>query len=308
MSSLFAFPGQGAQRPGMLQQLPDAAVVRACVEEASDVLQQPVLQLDTAQSLASTRAVQLCLLVAGVAHARWLLERSPAPDYVAGLSIGAYPAAVIAGALSFADALRLVALRGELMQQAYPEGYGMTAIIGLDQGTVERLLQDSSQPLYLANINADNQFVIAGSDTAMAALARQALALGAGACKRLAMSVPSHCALLDAPAAELAAAFAEVPLKRPQLGYLSSTSARQLHDPEALRRDLALNMCRTVDWYGTLCNAYERGVRLLIELPPGTVLSGLARRVFNSGTVIACQGARADTLDALLRREVNASD
>lgn len=307
MSSLFAFPGQGAQQPGMLQALPAAPEVRACLDEAAEVLGQDLARLDSAEALRSTRAVQLCLLIAGVASARLLLARSPVPDYVAGLSIGAYPAAVVAGALDFADALRLVALRGELMQRAYPQGYGMTALQGLDLTTVEGLLAEAEGPVFIGNLNADNQIVIAGSDAAMAAVAERARALGAGLAKRLAMSVPSHCPLLEAPARELAAAFAEVPLRSPAIRYLSGTTARPIHDPERLRDDLAFNMCRVVDWHGTLRTAYERGVRLFIELPPGAVLSGLARRVFEKGTVIAFQGARLDTLDALLRQEVEHS-
>jgi len=253
--------------------------------------------------LQSTRAVQLCLLIAGVAASRQL---SIAADYVAGLSIGAYPAAVVAGALSFSDALHLVSLRGELMQQAYPQGYGMTAIIGLDLITVEGLLaqvHSDDTPVYLANINADNQVVIAGSDGAMKALAELAKVRGAGLAKRLAVSVPSHCPLLDAPAKVLAEAFAKVPLKTPVLGYLSGSRARLVTNIEALRDDLAFNMCRVVDWRGTVQSAYERGVRLQIELPPGAVLTGLARRVFEQGTVMAFDGARLDTLQALLREE-----
>ena len=298
MSSLLVFPGQGAQQPGMLHRLP-----RDTVSEASDVLGEDVLLLDTAQALTSTRAVQLCLLVAGVAASRQL---GVPTDYVAGLSIGAYPAAVVAGALGFSDALHLVSLRGELMQQAYPQGYGMTAIIGLDLATVEGLLaqvHSVDTPVYLANINADNQVVIAGSDYAMNAVAGLAKGCGAGLAKRLAVSVPSHCPLLDAPAKTLAEAFANVPLKTPALGYLSGSRARPVTNIEALRDDLAFNMCRVVDWRGTVQSAYERGVRLLIELPPGAVLTGLARRVFEQGTVIAFDGARLDTLQALLREE-----
>ncbi len=178
MSSLFVFPGQGAQRVGMLHGLAPQVL-----DEAGDVLGEDVLQLDSAEALQSTRAVQLCLLIAGVAASRRLLELAPAPDYVAGLSIGAYPAAVVAGALGFEDALRLVSLRGELMQQAYPQGYGMTAIIGLDLAAVEALLaqvHSDRTPVYLANINADNQVVIAGSDEAMTDVARQARSLGPG--------------------------------------------------------------------------------------------------------------------------------
>ncbi|PTR25198.1 MULTISPECIES: malonate decarboxylase subunit epsilon [unclassified Pseudomonas] len=298
MSSLLVFPGQGAQQPGMLARLPRETLI-----EASDLLGEDVTQLDSAEALQSTRAVQLCLLIAGVAASRQL---AMAPDYVAGLSIGAYPAAVVAGALGFSDALHLVSLRGELMQHAYPQGYGMTAIIGLDLATVEGLLARVycvEMPVYLANINADNQVVIAGSDAAMKAVAELAKGYGAGLAKRLAVSVPSHCPLLEAPAQRLAEAFAKVPLQTPKIGYLSSSRARPLIKPEALRDDLAFNMCRIVDWRGTVQSAYERGVRLQIELPPGAVLTGLARRVFEQGTVIAFDGARLDTLQALMREE-----
>ncbi|BDM23085.1 malonate decarboxylase subunit epsilon [Pseudomonas sp. LRP2-20] len=302
MSSLFAFPGQGAQQPGMLQHLPEGGSL--LLEEASDVLRERVLALDSAQALQSTRAVQLCLLLAGVAWAQWLLQRSPAPDYVAGLSIGAYPAAVTAGALAFADALRLVALRGELMQRAYPQGYGMTALSGLDLSSVERLLAEVGGEVYLANLNSDNQIVIAGSDTAMAAVAAKARARGQGVARRLAVSVPSHCSLLDGPAAELAAAFASVELRRPRISYLSGSCARPIFDPQRLRDDLAGNMARLVDWRATLRNAYERGVRLHLEMPPGSVLSGLGRPVFEQGRVVALEATRWDTVDALLRQEV----
>ncbi|ALI04218.1 malonate decarboxylase subunit epsilon [Pseudomonas sp. FW306-02-F02-AA] len=301
MSSLLVFPGQGAQQPGMLHRLPKATVI-----EASEVLGEDVLLLDSTQALKSTRAVQLCLLIAGTAAARSLLQQGCTADYVAGLSIGAYPAAVVAGALRFSDALHLVSLRGELMQQAWPQGYGMTAIIGLDLATVEGLLaqvHSSETPVYLANINADNQLVIAGSDAAMNAVAELAKGCGAGLAKRLSVSVPSHCPLLDEPAQVLAEAFAKVPLKLPTIGYLSGSRARPIRSVEALREDLAFNMCRVVDWRGTVQSAYERGVRLHIELPPGAVLTGLARRVFEQGTVIAFDGARLDTLQALLREE-----
>ena len=298
MSSLLVFPGQGAQQPGMLHRLPRETVI-----EASEVLAEDAFLLDSAEALKSTRAVQLCLLIAGVAASRQLLMTA---DYVAGLSIGAYPAAVVAGALSFSDALHLVSLRGELMQQAYPQGFGMTAIIGLDLATVESLLakvHSDATPVYLANINADTQVVIAGSDGAMKVVAELAKSHGAGLAKRLAVSVPSHCPLLETSAKTLAEAFARVQLKTPTLGYLSGSRARPVIDTEALRDDLAFNMCRVVDWRGTVQSAYERGVRLQIELPPGAVLTGLARRVFEQGTVIAFDGARLDTLQALLREE-----
>ncbi len=308
MGTLWAFPGQGAQQPGMLHVLASDDSTRECLDEASAALGQNVLELDSNTALSSTRAVQLCLLITGVAYARLLLARGHRPDYVSGLSIGAYAAAVVSGAMSFADALRLVSLRGHLMQQAYPQGYGMTAIIGLDLATTERLLAQvncAEQPVYLANINADTQQVIAGSDSAMQQVAALAKNAAAGCAKRLAMSVPSHCPLLAVPALELVEASAKVCVKAPAIRYLSSSSARLLTRPEQLRDDLANNMCRIVDWRNTLQTAYERGVRLHLELPPGTVLTGLARRVFGAGQALAFQGVRLDTLDAMLRQEAS---
>jgi len=302
MSIFFAFPGQGAQTPGMLSALPDTAPVRATLEEAADILQTPLTALDTPHALASTRAVQLCLLIAGVAAARLLAQRGHSPTLVAGLSIGAYPAAVTAGALTFADALHLVALRGELMQNAYPQGYGMSAITGLTQAQLEPLLAElhtAIQPLYLANLNAERQLVVAGSDTALTALEPHARAAGASAVHRLNMSVPSHCSLLDAPAQQLAAAFANISLQPPRLTWLSSTRARPLRDPAAIAEDLAFNMARQVHWQATIQSAHERGARLHLELPPGRVLTYLARPVFGAAA-IGFDGTRLDTLETLL--------
>lgn len=308
MSSLWVFPGQGAQQTGMLQPLAQCPVGRQCLGEASDVLGEDARQLDSAQALQGTRAVQLCLLIAGVAGARVLQAEGCTPEYVAGLSIGAYPAAVVAGALAFEDALRLVALRGQLMQDAYPQGYGMTAIIGLEQGAVQALIDEvhsTETPVYLANLNAETQFVIAGSNVAMAQVAQRAKASGAASARRLAVSVPSHCELLQQPAGQLAAAMAEVSVSAPAIRYLSASSARPVMQAERLREDLAFNMCRRVDWRSTVQTAFERGVRLHIEMPPGSVLTGLARRVFEQGTAVAFQGARLDTLAALSREEVS---
>lgn len=306
MSSLWVFPGQGAQQPGMLADLPDDPIVHACLDVASAALAEDVRLLDSARALQSSRAVQLCLLIAGVAAARLLQARDCQPDYVAGLSIGAYPAAVVSGALAFEDAVRLVALRGELMQSAYPEGYGMTALIGLDQTRVEALIaqvHSAESPVFLANINADTQFVIAGSVDAMASVSRLAKSGGAAAARRLAVTVPSHCSLLAQPAQTLAQAFAQVHLQAPGVRYLSGSTARPVLTADKLRDDLAFNMCRVVDWRSTVQTAFERGVRLHIELPPGTVLTGLARKTFEQGTAIAFQGARLDSLTTLSRQE-----
>ncbi|WP_151709226.1 acyltransferase domain-containing protein [Acinetobacter brisouii] len=128
MSTLWVYPGQGVQKPNMLHDLPQNDVTQRYLDRASQALGQDVLTLDMPEALQSTRAVQLCLLIAGVVSSQHLLQKQFKPDYVAGLSIGAWAAAVVADVLSFEDAVRLVALRGELMQTAYPKGYGMTAI------------------------------------------------------------------------------------------------------------------------------------------------------------------------------------
>ena len=280
MKVLFMFPGQGPQRVGMLQGLPDG---ERLLQQASAALNEDVTLLDSAQALQHTRAVQLCLLIAGVAWTRELARQGLEPDMVSGLSIGAFPAAVAAGALEFTDALRLVALRGELMEQAYPSGYGLTAITGLRQSQIEPLLGDC----YLANINAAQQMVIAGSVAAMERVGRQAVAHGAQKVHRLAVSVPSHCALLDEPARQLAQAFAHVTLTRPRCAYLSGSSARLLWQPAQIADDLALNMARTVRWHEAMEAANERDVGLALELPPGAVLTGLAREPLTRGDALS---------------------
>lgn len=308
MSVLFTFPGQGAQYPGMLHALPDDLAVAGALAEAAGVLGHDPLALDTAAALASTRAVQLCLLIAGVAMARSLAARGARPDMVAGFSIGEYAAAVVAGALDYADALRLVARRGELMEQAYPNGYGMAAIIGLDLAQLEPVLAEvhgAATPVYVANLNAPRQIAIAGSEAALQAVMALALAHGASKAKRLAVGVPSHCPLLEGAALDMAAAFEGVALRRPSLVYLSSSAARALFDPARIRDSLAANMAQRVQWSSTVRLAWERGARLALEMPPGSVLTRLTAPDFTDGVAICCEGNRGDSLLALVQRERN---
>ena len=303
MSVLFTFPGQGAQRPGMLHALPTDAAVAATLAEAAGVLQHDPLLLDTAEALASTRAVQLCLLIAGVAMARSLAAQGALPDMVAGFSIGEYPAAVVAGTLDFADAVQLVARRGQLMEEAYPSGYGMAAIIGLDSAQLEPLVAQvhtAAAPVYVANLNARRQIAIAGSDAGLQAVMALALDHGASKAERLAVSVPSHSPLFDAAAAQLQADFDKVTLRRPQLVYLSSSAARTLFDPARIRDSLASNMARRVDWADTVRLAWERGARLAVEMPPGSVLTRLTAPEFGDGVAVCCDGNRVESLLALM--------
>ncbi|MGL4427921.1 MAG: malonate decarboxylase subunit epsilon [Silvania sp.] len=295
MKILFTFPGQGTQRAGMLQNLPgtERAVAREVLGAEADLL-------DAADALQHTRAVQLSLLIAGVAWARELERRGVAPDIVSGLSIGAYPAAVIAGALEFTDALRLVALRGDLMEQAYPQGYGLTAIMGLTMAQVESLIAGTGT--YIANLNAETQIVIAGSDEAMATVATRALEKGANKAQRLAVSVPSHCELLAEPAQKLVQAFSEVTLSRPRCAYLSGSTGRVLWQPEKIADDLAMNMARTVRWQEAVISANEREARLAIEMPPGGVLTCLTRQAAWDGEAISLERSGVDVAVHLATR------
>ncbi|EAZ4876402.1 malonate decarboxylase subunit epsilon [Salmonella enterica subsp. salamae] len=295
MKILFTFPGQGTQHAGMLQNLPGTELA-----QARDVLGAEIDSLDSPTSLRHTRAVQLSLLIAGVAWARELERRGVSPDIVSGLSIGAYPAAVVAGALDFADALRLVALRGDLMEQAWPHGYGLTAIIGLTLAQVESLVEGSGT--YIANLNAETQIVIAGADEAMADVAKRALEKGANKAHRLAVSVPSHCELLAEPAQKLAAAFAQVTLSRPRYAYLSGSTGRVLWQPEKIADDLAMNMARTVRWQEAVISANEREARLAIEMPPGGVLTCLTRQAAWEGESVSLERSGVDVAVHLAKR------
>lgn len=306
MSILFTFPGQGAQRPGMLHALPAHPETQRTLFEAGDILGLDPLTLDTAPALTSTVAVQLSLLLAGVAMARVLAAHDTGPDMVAGLSIGAYPAAVCAGALDYGDAVRLVARRARLMEQAYPRGYGMAAISGLDRYQLEPLIarvHGAASPVYLANLNAARQMVVAGALPALEALMRLALNAGATRAEQLDVGVPSHCALLDPAAAEMTQAFAGVALRRPRIAYLSGSAARVMSDPARIADDLANNMARQVHWFDTVRLAWERGARLALEMPSGSVLTKLTEPVFEQGLALCCDNNRIDTLLALMARE-----
>lgn len=304
------FPGQGAQRDGMLHALPIHTEVTRTLVETTAVLGSDCLLLDQPQALLSTYAVQLCLLIAGVAMARVFAAEGIVPDQVAGLSIGAFPAAVVAGVLDYGDAVRLVQQRATMMAQAYPTGYGMAAISGLDCEQLDALIAqvfDPHDPVYLANLNGPRQLVIAGSQSSMASVLALALLAGATRAQPLAVTVPSHCALFDAEAQRLQQAIAVVPAQQPQLTYLSANLARALFDPLRIKQDLAANMATQVHWFETMRLAWERGARLAIEMPGGTVLKNLVASQWSEGLALACDDLRLDTLVALCHKEQKSS-
>ena len=310
MSSIWVYPGQGAQKVNMLHDLPEHQLVQHYLDRASVVLQRDVLTLDQPEALRSTEAVQLCLYLVGYISSAMLLDEQVQPDYVAGLSIGAWTAAAVAGVYSFEQGLKLVSLRGRLMQDAYPSGYGMTAIINADKSQVSQWVADVYQQLgniYVANLNAANQIVISGSEIAMQQVIEIAKNQGAIA-KKLNVSVPSHCELLDAQAQQLVQAMAQIDLNPAKFKYLSGTSARLIYGAEQVKEDLIFNMCRTIDWESTVQAAWERGVRLHIEVLPGSVLTGLARKIFKEGSVLSFQTTRRDSLIVAMHQQAMIAD
>jgi malonate decarboxylase epsilon subunit len=191
------------------------------------------------------------------------------------------------------------------MEDAYPSGYGMTAIGGLTRQQLEPLVgrvHAGGAPVYLANLNAPRQIVIAGSDAAMEAVAALALAAGAPRAERLAVAVPSHCELFDEQAQRLACAIDQVELARPRIDYISSSAARALFDGRRIGADLAANMARPVLWADTVRHAWERGARLALEMPSGSVLTRLTAPEFTDGVALSADGARLDSLVQAIRQ------
>ena len=303
MTIAFLFPGQGAQREGLLHQLPQHAEVTRTIHEASAVLGPDVDSLDSALALGSTAAVQTALLIAGVATARALMAEQVGPAAVAGMSIGAFGAAVVCGTLSFADALPLVRLRGELMQTAFPSGYGLAAILGLSEVQVEGIVEQARTeelPVYVSNINAPRQIIVAGRDAALDAVIAQARQQGARRAERLRVSVPSHCPLLEPVADRLEQHMARLTLRPPSMPFMSNRGGRALRDAEAIRWDLATGIAHPVRWYGALEVLHELGANVFIEMAPGHVSTRLVVELFPDvrAVSIADQGLRYATVVA----------
>ena len=288
----------------MLHELPERAATAATLKEASVALARDVLELDSEVALRSTAAAQLALLIAGVAFARVLLAEGAMPNIVGGLSVGSFAAAVIADSLDFGLALPLVRLRGELMEKMYPRGYGMAAIMGLDEKQLSDLVAEIASPdspVFLANLNAPRQIVVSGAEAGLERLMEKARLAGAGKTQRLNVSVPSHCRLLEQVAEELDCAMAEVPLRPPKCVYVGNRG-RSLRDSASVRRELVSNVAHPVRWHDATALMFELGARLFVELPPGQVLANLAAASFPGAQVVACAGSRIDSITQLVRR------
>jgi malonate decarboxylase epsilon subunit len=244
------------------------------------VLHSDVRKLDSEQGLKSDVSVQLTLLAAGIATARALMEQDVRPAAASGLSVGAFAAAVTAGVLSLQDAVDLVKLRSEQMMKLYPTGYGLSAIVGLNESRVTKIVRavtSVQDPVFVGNINAPRQIVIAGSNVAMDQVLDEARREGASKAVRLHVSVPSHCPLLQPVADLLERRMSSMHLKAPKLIYVGNVTARPMRTKELIARDLANNIAHGVRWHDATTVLKELGCNLFLEMPPGHILSDLAK-------------------------------
>ena len=280
MKTAILFPGQGSQRPQMLHELVRHSAVDETLSEISEVLGLDVRTLDTTESLQSAVSVQLAILAAGVATARALQQSGLEPLAVAGLSVGAFSAAVAADSISLSDAVRLVHSRAEQMERMYPTGYGLSAIVGLSEAQVADLVDaenSNEHPVFVGNINAPRQIVIAGSNEAMERILQRARTQGARKAERLDVPVPSHCPLLQPVADSLRTQLQSISVKDPKPIYLANVNARAVRTAEGVATDLADNIAHGVRWHDATTVARELGCELFLEVPPGHTLSDLAR-------------------------------
>lgn len=285
------FPGQGSQTVGMLAELAsDYPIVQETFKQASEVLGYDLWQLvqeGPAEELNKTWQTQPALLTASVAVYRVWQQKYPAlkPEVMAGHSLGEYSALVCSGVLDFQDAVKLVELRGKLMQQAVPEGTGaMYAIIGLDNDAIINACKQAEQGEVVSavNFNSPGQVVIAGAKAAVERAAALCKEAGAKRALPLAVSVPSHCALMKPAADQLSVSLESITLKAPVVAVLNNVDVKAETDAVAIRNALVRQLYSPVRWTETVERMAQNGVEVLIEVGPGKVLNGLTKRIADS--------------------------
>ncbi|MEN8170982.1 MAG: ACP S-malonyltransferase [Pseudomonadota bacterium] len=295
MSVAFVFPGQGSQSVGMLAELATAfPLVGETFAEASEALGYDLWQLvqdGPADELNKTHITQPAMLTAGIAVWRIMQDQGVAtPAVVAGHSLGEYSALVAAGALNFTDAVKLVAERGRLMQEAVPVGQGaMAAILGLDDASVIGVCESAAQGdvLSAVNFNAPGQVVVAGSTAAVERVVDAAKEAGAKRALPLSVSVPSHCALMKPAAEQLAERLAEISISAPTIRVINNADVATASDADAIRDALVRQLYSPVRWVESVQKMAEDGVDTLVECGPGKVLVGLNKRIDKSMNAMA---------------------
>ncbi len=284
----FVFPGQGSQSVGMLDAWGDHPAVRETLAEASSALDVDVARLireGPKEQLDLTTNTQPVMLTAGVACYRaWLQETHHAPAVVAGHSLGEYTALVVAGALSFADALPLVRFRAQAMQDAVPVGVGaMAAILGLDADAVSagciQAARETGETVQAANFNDPKQTVIAGSKHAVDRACELLKAAGAKRALPLAVSAPFHSSLMKPAADRLRERLATTPFDAPFIPVIDNIDVKSESEPAAIREALFRQAFGAVRWVETIRAIRAREVSHIFECGPGKVLAGLVKRV-----------------------------
>ncbi|NOH61949.1 ACP S-malonyltransferase [Vibrio sp. RE88] len=281
------FPGQGSQAVGMLAELGEQyEVVKNTFSEASEALGYDLwalVQNGPAEDLNQTFRTQPALLASSVAIWRVWQELGLAqPANLAGHSLGEYSALVCAGVIDFKEAIKLVELRGQLMQEAVPAGTGaMFAIIGLDDESIAKACEEAAQGEVVSpvNYNSPGQVVIAGSKDAVERAGALCKEAGAKRALPLPVSVPSHCALMKPAADKLAVALEEIEFNTPQLPVINNVDVVAETDPAKIKNALVRQLYSPVRWTESVQLMSEQGVEKLLELGPGKVLTGLTKRI-----------------------------
>lgn len=282
-----AFPGQGSQSVGMLAEMAaEYPVVKATFDEASQVLGYDLFQLvmeGPAEELNKTWRTQPALLTSSVALWRvWQSINAPMPTMMAGHSLGEYSALVCSGALAFADAVKLVELRGLAMQEAVPEGVGaMAAIIGLDNESIAANCEKAAQGQVVSpvNFNSPGQVVIAGHKEAVERANVLMKESGAKRALPLPVSVPSHCALMKPAAEKLAVALQSIEIKAPTIPVINNVDVSPETDAARIKDALVRQLFSPVRWTETIEAVANADVEFEVEMGPGKVLSGLVKRI-----------------------------
>ena len=304
------FPGQGSQTVGMLAELAgDYPIVQETFKQASEVLGYDLWQLvqeGPAEELNKTWQTQPALLTASVAVYRVWQQKYPElkPEVMAGHSLGEYSALVCAGVLDFQDAVKLVELRGKLMQQAVPEGTGaMYAIIGLDNDAIINACKQAEQGEVVSavNFNSPGQVVIAGAKAAVERAAALCKEAGAKRALPLAVSVPSHCALMKPAADQLSVSLESITLKAPVVAVLNNVDVKAETDAVAIRNALVRQLYSPVRWTETVEKMAQNGVEVLVEVGPGKVLNGLTKRIVDSLQAVSVNDVKSlDSIEEVL--------
>lgn len=286
MSFAFFFPGQGSQSLGMMNGFDGSSTVKATFDEASAVLGQDLWAMANGTDAApinETVNTQPLMLAAGVATYRAYLEAGgKAPAATAGHSLGEYTALVAAGSLDFADAVKLVRLRAELMQNAVPQGEGaMAAVLGLDDDAVREICAQAAQGSVVeaVNFNSPGQVVVAGAAAAVERAMNLAKEKGAKRALPLPVSVPSHCSLMKPAAEKLAAALESVTVNTPKIRVLHNADVAAYADDAQIKDALVRQLYSPVRWTETVNALVAEGITQSAECGPGKVLAGLAKRI-----------------------------